>query len=64
MQVTAEKLAKLTTEYAGYLEGDKLDAFFREFGIKFAAGHWAAGEFADRFNPSDTIAIVQTSATR
>jgi xylose isomerase len=51
MQVTAEKLAKLTTEYAGYLEGDKLDAFFREFGIKFAAGHWAAGEFADRFNP-------------
>ncbi|MFA0763832.1 MAG: hypothetical protein XFASWVDF_001558 [Candidatus Fervidibacter sp.] len=51
MQVTAEKLAKLTTEYAGYLEGDRLDAFFREFGIKFAAGHWCAGEFCDRFNP-------------
>ncbi|MFA0731629.1 MAG: hypothetical protein LKKZDAJK_002234 [Candidatus Fervidibacter sp.] len=51
MQVTAEKLAKLTTEYAGYLEGDRLDAFFREFGIKFAAGHWCAGEFYDRFNP-------------
>ncbi len=51
MQVMAEKLANLTTEYAGYLEGDRLDAFFREFGIKFAAGHWAAGEFADRFNP-------------
>ncbi len=51
MQVTDEKLAKLTTEYAGYLEGDRLDAFFREFGIKFAAGHWCAGEFYDRFNP-------------
>ena len=51
MQMTAEKLAKLTTEYAGYLEGDRLDAFFREFGIKFAAGHWCAGEFYDRFNP-------------
>ncbi|MCS7192249.1 MAG: sugar phosphate isomerase/epimerase [Armatimonadetes bacterium] len=51
MQVTAEKLAKLNKEYLGYMEGDKLDEFFREFGIKFAAGHWAAGEFADRFNP-------------
>lgn len=51
MRVTGEKLAKLTTEYAGYLEGDRLDAFFREFEIKFAAGHWAAGEFYDRFNP-------------
>jgi xylose isomerase len=51
MHITSEKLAKLTTEYAGYLEGDRLDAFFREFGIKFAAGHWCAGEFYDRFNP-------------
>lgn len=51
MQVTAEKLEKLTTKYEGYLEGDRLDEFFREFAIKFAAGHWCAGEFADRFNP-------------
>ncbi|GBC99361.1 Xylose isomerase [bacterium HR17] len=51
MHITPEKLAKLTTEYVGYLEGDRLDAFFHEFGIKFAAGHWCAGEFYDRFNP-------------
>lgn len=51
MLVTPEKLEKLGEEYAGYLEGDRLDEFFREFGIKFAAGHWCAGEFYDRFNP-------------
>lgn len=51
MKVTDGGLKKLKTDYAGYLEGSKVDAFFGEFGIKFAAGHWAAGGFADRFAP-------------
>jgi len=49
MRITKESLAKLEDYYRGYLEGGKLDEFFREFGIKFAAGHWAAGDFMDRF---------------
>ncbi|MEM4531964.1 MAG: hypothetical protein QXY39_08865, partial [Thermofilaceae archaeon] len=49
MKVTKNLLSKLETEYAGYLEGERLDRFFKEFGIKFAAGHWAAGDFLDRF---------------
>ncbi len=49
MNVTKKALAKLTTVYKGYLEGRKVDRFFEDFGIKFAAGHWAAGPFADRF---------------
>src|SRR5687768_14986032 len=44
-------LSKLNTDYNGYLEGDAVDAFMQDFGIKFAAGHWAAGEFFDRFCP-------------
>jgi xylose isomerase len=51
MKITKENLKKIEKEYRGYLEGDKLDKFFEEFGIKFAAGHWAAGGFADRFAP-------------
>lgn len=49
MQIAGEKLEKLRTEYGGYLEGDKVSRFFQEFKIKFAAGHWAAGGFGDRF---------------
>jgi xylose isomerase len=49
MRVTKERLSKLATKYSGYLEGEKLEQFFREFEIKFAAGHWAAGGFGDRF---------------
>lgn len=49
MKLTKDKLDKLATSYIGYLEGDKLEQFFREFEIKFAAGHWAAGGFGDRF---------------
>lgn len=49
MRLTKEGLRKLRSEYSGYLEGEKLDQFFKEFGIKLAAGHWAAGGFADRF---------------
>ncbi len=40
---------KLEGEYAGYLEGATVDAFLRDFEIRFAAGHWCAGEFFDRF---------------
>lgn len=49
MKVAEEGLRKLESEYSGYLEGGRLGRFFNEFEIKFAAGHWAAGGFADRF---------------
>lgn len=54
MRITQEGLSKLDTEFKGYLEGDAVTAFFREFGIKFSAGHWCAGEFSDRFCRSYT----------
>lgn len=49
MKTDKEVFRKLETEYARYLEGDAVDKFFEDFGIKFAAGHWAAGDFLDRF---------------
>ncbi len=52
MKVTARNLAKLNKRYNGYLTGKRLNDFFNDFSIPFAAGHWCAGEFADRFNPS------------
>ena len=51
MNVNPKTLAKLDKDFAGYLEGAKVDAFFEAFGIKFAAGHWCAGDFCDRFAP-------------
>lgn len=51
MKLDGENLKKLEKDYAGYLEGEKVGEFFEDFGIKFAAGHWAAGGFADRFAP-------------
>jgi len=51
MNLSAKNLSKLDTAYKGYLEGRKVDAFLAEFGVKFAAGHWCAGPFADRFAP-------------
>lgn len=51
MKVTPESLAQLDARYPGYLEGAAVDQLFEEFGIKFAAGHWCAGEFFDRFCP-------------
>lgn len=51
MKPDGKHLAKLEKEYAGYLSGDKLDAFFDDFAIQFAAGHWCAGDFCDRFAP-------------
>ncbi len=52
MKINTSNLARAQKEYAGYLEGKKLNQFFEDFGIKFAAGHWAAGDFCDRFAPS------------
>lgn len=51
MNVTPEKLASLDSKYAGYLEGARVDELFADFDIRFAAGHWCAGEFFDRFCP-------------
>lgn len=50
MNLSADKLAKLDTTYNGYLEGAQVDDLFADFNIPFAAGHWCAGEFFDRFN--------------
>ena len=52
MKVDPKRLARLEKEFKGYLKGDKLDAFFDLFGIQFAAGHWCAGDFCDRFAPA------------
>ena len=49
MRITRENLQKLEEYYKGYLEGAKLEEFFKDFDIKFACGHWAAGDFMDRF---------------
>ena len=49
MRITKENLKKLEDYYTGYLEGEKVDEFFKDFEIKLAAGHWAAGDFLDRF---------------
>lgn len=51
MKVTEKSVENLPRKYRGYLRGNRLDAFFEEFEIKFAAGHWCAGDFADRFAP-------------
>jgi xylose isomerase len=51
MNINNKKLAGLKSKYNGYISGKKIDRFFDEFGIKFAAGHWCAGDFADRFAP-------------
>jgi len=51
MKVNKSNLGQLEKKYSGYLEGRGVDEFFAEFGIKFAAGHWCAGDFADRFAP-------------
>lgn len=44
-------LSSVAANYAGYLEGERVDQLFAEFDIRFAAGHWCAGEFFDRFCP-------------
>lgn len=49
MNLSNEKLALLNSKYSGYLEGSLVDDLMADFGINFAAGHWCAGEFFDRF---------------
>ncbi|MEM2091847.1 MAG: TIM barrel protein, partial [Candidatus Bathyarchaeia archaeon] len=49
MRVDKARLVKLESVYRGYLEGDLLDKFLDDFDIKFASGHWSAGDFMDRF---------------
>jgi len=67
MHVTDDNLKLLATEFAGYLEGDVVDAFFEAYGIQFSAGHWCAGGFSDRFcrsyleEPLDESAVGQIS---
>ena len=49
MNVTPNNIARLDSEYPGYLEGAVIDRFFDAYGINFSAGHWCAGGFSDRF---------------
>src|SRR5581483_5021289 len=52
MKVTSKNLARLDKDFKGFLEGDRVDAFFEAFGILFSIGHWSVGDFADRFAPA------------
>ena len=67
MQVNADNLKKLQTDFDGYLEDAAVDAFFDTYGINFSAGHWCAGGFSDRFcrtyleEPIDESAVGQIS---
>jgi len=49
MKVSKENLKKLKANFLGYIEGEKVDQFLDCYDINFAAGHWFAGDFADRF---------------
>lgn len=49
MNLDTRTLDLLDADFSGYLEGETVDRFIETFGIKFAAGHWCAGEFYDRF---------------
>ena len=43
------RLNSIETDFPSYLEGDDVTRFLDSFGIRFAAGHWCAGNFFDRF---------------
>ncbi len=62
MHVTAENLVLLYSDYADYLEGDEVNAFFATYGINFSAGHWCAGGFSDRFCRSYSETELDESA--
>ena len=49
MKVTKSNLETVEKKYKGYMQGPIVGEFFKEFGIHFAAGHWCAGDFLDRF---------------
>ena len=48
MRVDVNTLKKLDN-FKGFLDNDRVTELFKVFEIKFAAGHWAAGDFVDRF---------------
>lgn len=67
MKIIEKSLKTIKEKYPGFISGRKLDDFFEEFGIKFAAGHWCAGDFLDRFatvgyNPNLSSDIVEQIA--
>src|SRR4051812_32626410 len=49
MKVNADSIGKLGNS-GEYIVAGRVDELFRVFDIRFAAGHWCAGEFFDRFN--------------
>lgn len=67
MNVTADNLQRLESDFSGYLENERVEEFFRTYGINFSAGHWCAGGFSDRFcrsyleEPLDESAVGQIS---
>ena len=48
MKIDETSLKKLE-EFKGYLDNDRVTDLLSEFEIGFAAGHWCAGDFVDRF---------------
>ena len=46
---TDKNTLKKLDEFTGFLDNDKVTDLFEAFEIKFAAGHWCAGDFVDRF---------------
>ncbi|MHA1309814.1 MAG: sugar phosphate isomerase/epimerase family protein [Candidatus Helarchaeota archaeon] len=48
MNISKDNLKKLD-KFKGYLNNDQVTELFKIFDIKFAAGHWCAGDFMDRF---------------
>ncbi|MHA1265757.1 MAG: sugar phosphate isomerase/epimerase family protein [Candidatus Helarchaeota archaeon] len=48
IKVDPTRLAKLEA-FKGFLDNDRVTDLFKTFEIKFAAGHWCAGDFIDRF---------------
>ncbi|HUY00081.1 MAG TPA: hypothetical protein VMV49_11040, partial [Candidatus Deferrimicrobium sp.] len=48
MKINEYNLKKLE-DFRGYLNNDRVSELFTLFEIKFAAGHWCAGDFVDRF---------------
>jgi len=63
MNVNTTNIKKLNEKFSGYLEGEIIEEFFSCYDIKFAAGHWCAGDFLDRFatggyNPDCDSSII------
>ena len=48
MKIDVNTLKKLEN-FKGFLDNIRVTELFKTFEIKFAAGHWAAGDFVDRF---------------